>query len=93
MNPWPFSDPPNVATITLRQIVEAGLPILLVVHDAEDGDWQFLTGGEFDVADGMVVGLRSMVERDATICELADLPLGWQAVRDSLGGPWRRSRS
>jgi hypothetical protein len=60
---WPFDDPPNVATITVRQIVEDSAPILLVARDAEDGGWQFLTGGRVDVADGMVVSLRSMFER------------------------------
>jgi hypothetical protein len=42
MKEWPFEDPPNVATYTVRQIVEDGHPILQVSHDAEDGAWQFL---------------------------------------------------
>jgi hypothetical protein len=90
---WPFDDPPNVATITVRQIVEHGAPILLVARDAEDGGWQFLTGGAFDVANGMVVSLRSMFERDPTIAELADLESGWQATRKRVGAAWQRSES
>lgn len=27
---WPFADPPNLATITTRQVIEEGHPILLV---------------------------------------------------------------
>ena len=88
---WPFDDPPNVATITVRQIVEGSAPILLVARDAEDGGWQFLTGGRVDVADGMVVSLRSMFERDPTIAELADLEPGWQATRKRVGAAWKRS--
>jgi hypothetical protein len=91
MSKWPFDDPPNVATITLRQIIKDGEPILLVAHDAEDGGWQFLTGGAFDVADGMVVSLKSIFERDPTIAELADLEPGWQATRKKVGAPWKRS--
>lgn len=90
---WPFDDPPNVATITVRQIVEGGEPILLVTRDAEDGGWQFLTGGAFDVADGKVVSLRSMFERDPTIAELVDLQPGWQATRSRGGAAWHRSES
>jgi hypothetical protein len=88
---WPFDDPPNVATITVRQIIDGGEPILLVAHDAEDGGWQFLTGGAFDVDDGMVVSLRNIFERDPTIAELADLEPGWQATRIRVGSPWKRS--
>jgi hypothetical protein len=89
---WRFDEPPNAATITVRQIVEGGAPILLVARDAEDGGWQFLTGGAFDVADGMVVSLRSIVERDPTIAELADLEPGCQATRQWVGAAWKRSK-
>jgi hypothetical protein len=88
---WPFDDPPNVATITVRQVVQDGEPVLLVARDAEDGGWQFLTGGVFDMADGLMVSLQSMVQRDPTLAELADLPLGWQATRDRVGAEWQRS--
>jgi hypothetical protein len=87
---WQFDDPPNVATITVRQIIEGGAPILLVARDIDDGGWQFLTGGEFDVADGMVVSLRNIFERDPTIAELADLEPGWQATRKRIGAAWQR---
>jgi hypothetical protein len=90
MGAWPFADAPNVIAVTVRQIVEDGEPILLVVHDAEDGDWQFLTGGEFHVADGMLVTLENMVRHDRRIAELADLPLGWQACRASSTALWQR---
>jgi hypothetical protein len=87
---WPFEDEPNVATITVKQVLREGQPILLVSHDADDGGWQFLTGGDFEVADGMVVSLRSMLTHDPTLEELADLPLGWQAWRERVGAEWHR---
>jgi hypothetical protein len=86
---WPFEDPPNVATITVRQVVHGGEPILLVARDKEDGGWQFLTGGAFDVADGMVVSLQGMVQRDPSLAELANLRPGWQATRESVGAAWK----
>jgi hypothetical protein len=90
MDDWPFADPPNHASITVRQIIHGGHPVLLVVPDADDGGWQFLTGGRFDVADGMVVSLGSMIGRDPGLAELADLPLGWQAWRAASDAPWQR---
>jgi hypothetical protein len=88
---WPFDNPPNVAAITVRQVVQSGEAILLVARDAEDGGWQFLTGGAFEVKDGMVVSLQSMLQRDPTIAELADLEPGWLATRNYVGAPWKRS--
>lgn len=31
-----------------------------------------------------------MVELDATLLEIADLPLSWRAFRDSPNDPWQR---
>jgi hypothetical protein len=30
--PWPFTDPKNAVTITLRQVMPGGRPILLVTR-------------------------------------------------------------
>ena len=86
---WPFDAPRNLAVVTVRQVVDRTLPILLVVHDAEDGGWQFLTGLAFEVADGMLVCLEEIVELDASV-ELADLPEGHEATRTHVGAPWQR---
>ena len=89
MQPWPFSDTPNTASITTRQVLE-GAPILLVTHDAEDGGWQFLCGTTEDPGDARVVGLGQMYRRDATLGDLADLPEGWRASRAAAGQSWKR---
>lgn len=91
MDEWPFANPPNVAAITTRQVVHGSKPVLLVAHDADDGSWQFLTGGIFEASDGMLVSLRSMIERDPSLAELADLPIGWRAWRAQPNSPWRRA--
>ena len=84
---WPFDDPPNVEAITTRQVLDENYPILLVTHDEDDG-WQILCGTSNDVDDGRVVDLGCMYERDPSIGELADLPLGWQASRESVADAW-----
>lgn len=87
---WPFEDPRNCATFTTRQVIYSGKPVLLVTHDADDGYWQFLDGGDVTAADALIVALHEVVDRDPTLRELADLPLGWRALRDFPGGQWRR---
>jgi hypothetical protein len=91
MEEWPFDESENVATMTVRQVMRGGQPILLVSHDADDGMWQFLTGGSVEMADAMIVSLREVYRIDPSIGELADLPLGWTAERSGPRLSWRRS--
>jgi hypothetical protein len=34
--------------------------------------------------------LEEIVKRDPTVLDVADLPPGWQAVRERVGGAWTR---
>jgi hypothetical protein len=88
---WQFADPPNVATFTLRSVMERRHPILLVVHDRDDGGWQFLDGRNVQMSEAMLVGLEEIVNLDPSVLELADLPLGWYARRESARDAWIRS--
>ena len=92
MPAWPFSDPPNVASFTVRDIMSKAKPILLVCHDSEDGSWQFLTGGPAQTSDAMLVALKEVIDLDPSLLELADLPLGWQASRETQRSAWTRSQ-
>lgn len=87
---WLFEDAPNVATFTTVRVLEEGYPILLVTHDEDDGAWQFLCAITNEPSDGRIVGLGCIVDNDPSVCELADLPLGWRAWRESIGTPWHR---
>lgn len=88
---WPFDDPPNVATISLRDIMERRAPILLVSHDADDGMWQFLDGRDNpDPEDAVILSLDCVLDLDPSIAELADLPPGWRAWREGANRPWQR---
>jgi hypothetical protein len=90
---WPFDDPPNVAVITSKSVILRRQPVMLVTHDDGDGVWQFLPReGAGHVKDAAVVGLREMMERDATLAELADLPVGCRAWRKSPDAPWVRQQ-
>ncbi len=95
MKPWPFKDPPNVAVITTRKIVDGSDWIAYVYHDADDGGWQFHTSeaGPPSVSDAAVVALSEIVQLDDTVTELADLPVGWHAWRVSESSPWQRAKT
>jgi len=88
---WPFIDPPNLAVITVAQVLRDAQPILYVAHDEDDHGWQFLTGEVVDVGDAMVVGLGEMVEHDPSLTELADLQPGWHATRADRMSAWVRT--
>lgn len=86
---WPFSDPRDFACLSLKSILEDGLPILLVSHDS-DGTWQFLTGDDVKMPDARVVGLGEVYDLDPTIAGVADLPIDWEAWRETVDAPWER---
>lgn len=92
MRDWPFDDPENIASLTVRQVMQKDKAILRVTHDADDGMWQFLTGEAVKMSDAMIVSLESVYLLDPSIGELADLPLGWTAERSEPGEPWRRQQ-
>jgi len=65
------------------------LPILLVAR--EDGDWMYMCGQVHDEQDeGQLAGLEHLLERDATLSEIQDLPDNSEAERSSPGAPWIR---
>jgi hypothetical protein len=87
-----FPGAENQASYTCIHVLEQKLPILRVAHDEDDGAWQFLCGGLHpDTSEGRVVCLGCMVGRDKSLRELADLPQGWGANRDTVHDAWERS--
>ena len=84
---------PNGLVTTTRQVMEEGWPILLVTHDAEEPrGWRFVNGhGDTDHhSSGIPVHVEHVIERDPSVGELADLPAGWQAWRESEDADWVR---
>jgi hypothetical protein len=86
---WPFADAINTLAFTTKRVLHDGYPILLVSHD-NDGDWQMLCGTTNDPADGLIICLGCIYERDTSLAQVSDLRLGWQAWRDSPSEPWTR---
>ena len=87
---WPFDQARNVAAISTRQVMREGAPILYVAHHLDDHSWTFLDAGVFDTEDALVVGMGEVVAIDSSLFEIADLPPGWVAVRDTISQVWLR---
>jgi len=83
-----FREAKNTAAFTTRQWLEEKKPILHVVHDHE-GDWQFLTGDQ-EEEDIKIVALDRLTLRDDSLNEVFNLGYGEEAIRDTVGGKWRR---
>jgi hypothetical protein len=87
---WPFDQRQNCAVITVRPILFDGAPILYVSHDSDDHGWQFLGAQGAQMGLATVVSLSDIVELDRSVLELADLPPGWYAWRESKSVSWQR---
>ncbi|MCW1884799.1 hypothetical protein OKA04_08675 [Luteolibacter flavescens] len=90
---WPFDQGENVSAITTRQVIDEKLPVLMAIHYSDDHSWAFLCNTTGDHADGRVISMGSALTLDTTLESIADLPPGWIAERDSVGGEWRRYKS
>ena len=89
-NHWSFTDMPGTAVYTSRDIIEQRKPILLVMHDQDDGAWQFFAGPPVPDADARIAALDEIINCDPSVIELADLPRGWIAIRRSIATSWQR---
>jgi len=85
-----FREAKNTDAFTTRQWLEEKKPILHVVHDNE-GDWQFLTGDQLQ-EDIKIVALEQLTLKDNSLNEVFDLDYGEEAIRETVGGEWRRQK-
>ena len=87
---WPFDQPRDCAVFVTREVLDRAEPILLVTHDSDDCGWQFIGSSRGTVESGRIIGLGEAVQLDPSVLQLADLPVGWHAFRESVRSPWKR---
>lgn len=88
LHDWKFSDPPDTRVFTTKRVMNRQDSVTRVFHEVEDGAWQFLGTGDALVEDVVCACLHHIIDKDPTLKELADLPLGWCAwpnCRGTLG--------
>ena len=86
---WPFQEAESTLAICCEHVFSHAAPILYVRHE-HHGTWQFLCGALHSDDEPRVVCLGCMVEKDATIWSLADMPSGWSADREHVSVSWNR---
>jgi hypothetical protein len=87
---WPFDQPRDCAVFTTRQVLEREEPILHVTHDSDDHGWQFIGSSNGTRENAKIIAFHEAVDLDSSILQLADLPIGWHALRDSPQHAWMR---
>ena len=85
--PWPFDQAESTAAITTVRVLE-GHPILVVQHFSDDHSWAFLCGTTNDTKDGRVIGMGEALQIDPSLRQIADLPTGWRAWRETAKSEW-----
>lgn len=89
---WKCPDDPHTR-VFLSETVHSGTEsVTYVSHDAEDGAWQFLGNRMSDGGGPVISCFHHPIDRDPSLAELADLPLGWYAERSNVGESWIRKR-
>lgn len=87
---WKFPDPPHTRVFLSQSVHDKREEVTFVSRDADDGAWQFLGNSMADGGGPVISCFHHPIEDDPTLAELHDLPLGWYAVRDSVGESWQR---
>lgn len=85
-----FDDPLNTAVFTTKFVIKDKKEITYVTHDEDDGAWQFFSNDKWEKFEDvvMIVGLGTIISFDSTLLEIADLPYGYYATRESKNDKW-----
>ena len=88
---WPFDQGENVAAVTTVNVMKKDFPVLQVIHYSDDHSWAFLCGTTADPDECLLVSMKQVLDTDPSLFEIADLPPGWIAERESITDAWERS--
>jgi len=66
--------------------------VTYVSHDIEDGAWQFLGDSMSGGQPPVISCFHHPIDKDRSLEELVDLPLGWWAERPAPSQPWTRHK-
>jgi hypothetical protein len=90
---FPFPDdrfPSQLGAVIQRTVLEGQLPARYVAH-TDDNSW--IVGDSIndpnDEGAAVAAHIRHVVDRDPSLEQLATLPTGFQARRDSTNDPWQ----
>jgi hypothetical protein len=92
LSDWKFPDSPHTGVFLSKTVHDGTEEVTYVSHDPEDGAWQFL-GDSMEEGGGPVLScFHHSIDKDPSLKELFDLPIGWSAERAQPGAPWIRKQ-
>jgi hypothetical protein len=83
--------PSDLGGFISKTVLEGSAPVLYVAHQ-HDNSWAMTDAdGDPNEEGALIVAcIWDAIGHDASLSEIAWLPLGWEAVRDGPGEEWRR---
>jgi hypothetical protein len=83
----------DASVVTSTYVTKDLMPILYVSHEDDDEGgslWQFHCGNDdYDMAKMQLVRLDTILSIDKTLIDVATLPKGYSAKRDSKDAKWK----
>jgi len=85
-----FENNLDTAVFTTKFVIIDKKDITYVTHDSDDGAWQFFSNDKSDNQEevAMIVSLGEIINIDKTVLDIADLPVGYIAFRQSIKDKW-----
>jgi hypothetical protein len=87
---WKFPDPPHTGVLLSQTVHDGSEEVTYVSHEAEPDGWRFLGDLMSDGGGPVLSCFHHPIDKDPSLKELADLPLGWFAERERKDAPWVR---
>jgi hypothetical protein len=88
-----FKEPESTVSFVCNHVLDKERPILFASHDT-DGNWQFLCGKEdHDESNIRLISLKNTTEIDPSVNDLWEMPEGYGAERNEVGGNWKPFKS
>lgn len=78
----------NQVAITTKYVVE-GSPILWVIHNEEDGIFEFIGSEPVTTDVYRLLSMEEMIRLDDSLKQIIDIPPGFTAHRIDVNGVWK----
>lgn len=79
------------ALVTTAAIAQGKSPVLWVVHDKYPYGWALYDGSNILGQRPVAITKEDALRLDPSLADIEDLPVGWQARRNSVTDEWARS--
>lgn len=74
--------------LTSKWVMTRESPIVRISHH-EDGIWEFFGKENITEEEVIVVSLKQIIDVDPTVLEVADMPMAFNAFRQSVDTSWK----